>query len=475
MIQQAIALLTLISILSITAQEYQYAQDKHMRNASPSSEAIETTFREERHQGARVGRMRKGVRLPSRLDLIAEDRFEKIMPIQASFSGYVLYLLFGDTRQMVGDGGDFLIIVPKKKIFDTCGKDINARGQFNTSMLETRIRAELQGPEIWGAHSFGYLEGDAFGDGALINRWRIRHAYLKLQWNTVSLLMGQFWHPMYVADGECYPNTIGFDGGAPMEPFARQPQLRIIKNWDHVRLITTAASQLGYLSNGPIGFSSTYIRDAVIPNLDAQLHWFSDESHLVGIGVDYKRLVPRLVSNDNFKVHESLSSISVIGFAAGMFGDVHIASKVGYLQNATDFTTLGGYAVSCASPVTDERTYTNLRDVTAWVDVELQKKWSPGLYVGYVKNIGADKPILTSLTNPQTNETESTIYTLLGGDIDYVFRVAPRVRYNTKPITIAGEINFVRAAYGTIGLKGKVHNTDPVNGVRIALGAYLFF
>jgi len=455
------------------------ASNKHTHDITLSIKSDPTedpSFRATRHQAATIDRARKlGVRLPSRLDLLAEDRFEKIVPIQARFSGYVLYLLFGDTRQMVGEGGDFFAIIPEKKVFDACGKDINARGQFNSSMLETRMRAELHGPDILGAHSFGYLEGDAFGSGILINRWRIRHAYIKLLWNSVSVLMGQFWHPVYIADGECYPNTVSFDGGAPMEPFARQPQLRITKEWQHVRLITTAASQLGFASNGPIGFNTTYMRDAVIPNLDAQLHLFKDKNNLVGVGIDYKRLVPRLVSNKNIKVHESISSFSVIGFAAGLFGDFHIASKVGYLQNTPDLLTLGGYAVSCVSPITDERDYTNIRDAIFWVDIELHKQWSPGIYIGFTKNLGATKPIIQSIADQQTGATESTIYTLLDSNIDYVFRVSPRLRYNADPVTLAGEINFVRAAYGTIGPKGKVCNTDPVNGARIAVGAYLFF
>ncbi len=469
MIRHSALLLATLSACSLVGHE-------KMRRPIHPKPIEDQTFRQDRHQSARIGILRRpGVKLPSRLDLLAEDRFEKILPIQASFSGHILYLLFGDTRQMVGEAADFVVLVPEKKLFDACGKDINARGQFNSSMLETRMRIELHGPDIFGAHSFGYLEGDALGNGILINRWRIRHAYVKLSWNSVSILMGQFWHPMYISDGECYPNTVGFDGGAPIEPFSRQPQLRITKKWEHVRLITTAAAQLAFTNNGPLGFSSTYIRDAVIPNLDAQLQWFKDENNLIGVGVDYKRLVPRLVSNDNIKVHESISSVSVIGYASGLFGDFHIASKVGYLQNTTDLFTLGGYAVSCVSPTTDERSYANIRNAIFWVDMELQKKWSPGLFAGYTKNLGATKPIIQSITNQQTGNTESTLYTLLDGNIDYVFRVSPRLRYNADPVTLAGEINFIRAAYGCIGPKGKVSNTDPVNGVRIALGAYLFF
>lgn len=437
---------------------------------------IQRSFVQLRHQtGTITDAHRTTLTPPKRIDLMAEDRIEKVPPLHAHFSGYIFYLMFGDTRQMIGAGDNFYAIVPAKKDLDICGKDINARGEFNASMLETRARAELYGPEILGGQSFGYLESDAFGDGVVINRFRIRHAYIKLHWNSTSVLMGQFWHPFYITHAECYPNVVGFDGGGPVETIARQPQIRITKEWEHARLITTAASQLTFDSNGPEGFNSTYLRDAVIPNLNAQLHWFKDENNMVGIGIDYKRLVPRLVSNDNFKVDESLSSISVIGFGAGLFGDFHIASKVGYLQNTTDLLTLSGYAVSCINSATDERSYTPLREVIGWIDMELHKKWAPGIFIGFSKNLGAKKPIIQSITNAQTNTTESTIYTLLNGDIDYMFRITPRIRVNIEPIILAGEINFMHAAYGTIGTTGKVSNTDPVTGVRFALGAYLFF
>ena len=97
------------------------------------------------------------------------------------------------------------------------------------------------------------------------------------------------------------------------------------------------------------------------------------------------------------------------------------------------------------------------------------------MYVGFTNNLGASKPIIPSITDQQTGNTESTLYTFLDGNIDYVFRVSPRLRFNADPVTLAGEIDFVRAAYGCIGPKGKVSNTDPVNVVRITLGAYLFF
>jgi len=432
-------------------------------------------FAHSRHQKATVKEKKPLIRAPKRTDLPDKARDKKISPVSTRFSGYISCLLFGDTRQVVGGGDAFYAVLPEKRILDACDKDVNGQGMFNASVLETRMRAEVHGPEILGARSFGYWEGDLFGSRAFLNRFRIRHAYIKLLWDSASLIFGQFWHPLYVTHAQCYPNTIGFSGGAPMETLARQPQLRFTKEWKHVRCIAAAMTQMSFVNNGPEGFKSMYMRNAIVPNISALIHGFSSEENVVGIGANYKRIVPRLVSNNNVKVHESLSSVSVIGFASGLIGDVHIASKVGYLQNATDLLALGGYAVSAVNCVTDERSYANTRDAIAWLDIELHKKWSPGIFVGYTKNLGATKPIMTFVKNTQAEVDEPTLYPLFDGDTDYVVRVTPRLRVHVQQVVLAGEINWVRAAYGAIGPKGKVTNTNPVSKMRIAMGTYFLF
>jgi hypothetical protein len=35
--------------------------------------------------------------------------------------------------------------------------------------------------------------------------FRLRHAFIKFNWNTTELLIGQYWHPLFVTT--CYPGN----------------------------------------------------------------------------------------------------------------------------------------------------------------------------------------------------------------------------------------------------------------------------
>ena len=318
---------------------------------------------------------------------------------------------------------------------------------------------------------------------------RFINAFIRLQWETASFLFGHYWHPMIIFDGGGFPLTPVFHGGAPIEIYADLPQIRFRKRWGQLMFQGAGAIQLDYQSPGPIGLSPTYQRDSLVPMLDGQLRWVKDDNNFVGVGVDYTRLLPRLVTNKNCKTREAINSPSFFAFAVGLFGDFHIASKVALLQNKPDTLALSGYAVTCVDLDTDKREYTNLRNAAAWVDMELRKQWSPGLFVGYSKNVGAPDQVIQSIN------TESTIYTLLNtfganNDVDYAFRTSFRLRYNAAPIQLAMELTFMRVGYGTLEAinivndeckvtgccpKGKVFDDVPVNLFRAAFAAYIFF
>lgn len=402
---------------------------------------------------------------------------KKNYPLQAylpiRISGYIKWEAFGDSRQVVGAGNDQYLLYPKKKDLDSSCQDINANGQFQMVAIQSRLHLDADGPTIGRADSLGVFEADFFGKAGIVNIFRMRHTYLKLMWKKVSMLTGQYWHPFFVP--EIAARTLSFNGGNPIATGSRNPQLRITYTaTPHTDFIFAASTELDNPSDGPIGFSTTYMRNALVPMLDAQIQirW---QTHVFCAGLDYKRIVPRLKTNTDIKAHESLNSFSAIACSALNWQYVSTYNTFMFLQNAVDQLVTGGYAVRCVDVIDDHREYTNLNGIAWWNDTEFNyhNKFVPGWFIGIIKNIGARETILLNVTDVDGNVTDRRIFGQ-GTDLDYVFRISPRLTWKAKDFMFGAEFEYTRAAYGTINTKGEVINTDPVGNFRVLLSLFYY-
>ena len=117
----------------------------------------------------------------------------------------------------------------------------------------------------------GVVEADFFGNenAAFVdaNGFRLRHAYAQLSWKKTQLLFGQYWHPMFVP--ACYSEVISFNTGAPMQPFSRNPQLRLTRQLGRFSLIAVMAAQRDFTSPG----GSNVQRNAALPEFHLQLQY----------------------------------------------------------------------------------------------------------------------------------------------------------------------------------------------------------
>ena len=127
--------------------------------------------------------------------------------------------------------------------------------------------------------------------------------------------------------------------------------------------------------------------------------------------------------------------------------------------------SLGGYGVSSIDPLTNEYKYVNFNHSTSWVNVVYGKTWQVGVFGGYTKNLGTNKPLANS----------SLVYGM-GLDIDQLYCVSLQTSYNFKQFTVGAEYSYTSADYGTIQeATGKVVDTHAADNHRVAaLFSYSF-
>jgi len=396
------------------------------------------------------------------------------------FSGFVKYDAFYDTRQTVNIREGHFVLYPDNILLDALGNDINASPSINMLSIQTRLKGAITGPDAFGAKTSGIIEADFFGNENAnfsdVNGFRLRHAIIKLSWDKTEIIAGQYWNPFFVTD--VFPGVITFNTGAPFNPFSRNPQFRLTQKLGALSIILAAYTQRDFSSTGPGGSSSIYLRNSGIPTGHIQFQLKPGVGdHIFGIGADYKILKPRLYNEITYtdtmvingatylpgvkvkyQVNETVSAFSAFGYAKLKFEPVTIKLYGIYAQNATDLTMIGGYAVKeITNTQTGECDYLPLTTASAWTEIISNgKKVQVGVFAGYTKNMGA------------TDSIAGKFYAR-GSNIDYVYRISPRIVFINEKLSIALEPEYTSALYGKENGNGKGLPTDAkaVNNLRM--------
>lgn len=413
------------------------------------------------------------------LPIFSFSQEKKVEPkFGITFTGFVKTDIFYDTRQTVNIREGHFLLYPDNESLDDNNSDINAKSTFNILSIQSRLRGAITGPEAFNAKTSGVLEADFFGNEnsnfSDLNGFRLRHAFVKLNWKSTELLVGQYWHPMFIA--ETFPGVVSFNTGAPFQPFSRNPQVRITKSYGGLKLIGVLYSQRDFTSIGPeykyesslyssaSVASSKYLRNAGIPNVHFQFQFTPDSSeHVVGAGVDYKSLLPELYSVNydrtvKFKSSETINSLSGIVFAKFKLKPVTVRLEGVYAQNAYDMVMVGGYAVQQINDtLTGSKDFTNLNTFSFWFDANTNgKKVQLGLFAGYTKNLGS------------TDNIQTKTFYARGANIDNVLRIAPRVTFISGKLDFAFELEHTIATYGKTNgdTKGGVTEGKAIGNTR---------
>jgi hypothetical protein len=391
----------------------------------------------------------------------------------AKLSGYVKNDFFYDTRQTVSAREGHFLLWPSPVMEDLNGKDVNAGANFNMLAIESRLSFAITGPDALGARTSGLIEGDFFAQvNDNINLLRLRHAYVKLNWTHAEVLVGQYWNPLFVTD--CFPTTVSFNVGTPLQSFSRNPQVRVTYTVAGVRITAAALSQRDYSSVGMENIGSQYLRNSAVPDMHLQAQYgFKGESGfglIVGAGMAYKTLVPRLSStnvNGTFKLDEKVGGITLMAYAKITSKPVTTKIQFRYGENITDVLAISGFAVREVIDLeSGESLYTPLRGMTWWGEIHTNGNPQVGIFGGITLNMGTKKE-MTSTTNP--------VYGL-APNIRSLYRVSPRVLYNIGKVRLALELEYTSAAYGS-GFNTYYIPSETVraNNLRALMAVYYFF
>jgi len=194
----------------------------------------------------------------------------------------------------------------------------------------------------------------------------------------------------------------------------------------------------------------------------------------IGGGMAYKTIVPRLKSvmgpepGDVYRVDEIVAGFTAMGYARVSTSPVTIKLQARYGENISDLLAVSGFAVQeVTDALTGERLYTPLRNLTWWGEIHTNGSgFQAGLFGGFLGNLGTTEA-MSSPGNP--------VYGL-ATDIRYLYRLSPRILFNSGKTRLALEVEYTVAGYGEDF--NEFYMPDRVSAVEIVRGLaaiYYFF
>lgn len=398
--------------------------------------------------------------------------------------GHVRTDIYYNSRDNVQSVDGLFYSYPKDEVLDHNGNDINGGDNSNMYTVYSRMGFDFAGPMIGKAKTSAKIEFDFRGNGNdNLSALRLRHAYFNFDWGKNKLLVGQTSHPFF---GEVSPQILNLNTGSPFQPFGRAPQIRYRHNSGALQLQAAAVWQSQFKSHGPTADDGTGKgnarnqyphKNSNIPELALGIDYKAN-GWIVGVGIDMLSIVPRtkatvpdvVSSSQNatttYKVDERLTTVSYEAHVKYQKDKLFFAAKSTLGSNFTHTSMLGGYAVKSQNATTGEREYTPFRNSSNWINIVYGKKWKPGIFFGYIKNLGTADDMEMG-DNKAIYGTGTNIDQLLSGTFE--------LTYNVPHWKIGAEYNYTSAWYGKTQKDGKVKDTHAVGNNRLVLSATYSF
>jgi len=383
--------------------------------------------------------------------LVAQDE-NKVTAKKSSIQlyGFVRSEYYHDSYKGVNAAQDNFYLFPLYKGTDANGNDLNEQSISGYTAMATRFGMNISGPEILGAKSSANIETDFAGIvSAYPEVLRLRKAYVKLDWEKSSLVVGQTWHPMWNGSGAFFPQVGGLNTGSPYNPFNRSPQVdfdyRMSKT---MTLSLTALYEQQYTSKGFYAVPNTNSsnlakRNAGIPELVAGLYYNSN-GFSVGVAGQFNAIQPIDITegtNGKFQTEELNTSYAAMGYFGYKKGKLFILAKEVLGQNLANMCMVGGYGVKDYNEATGAMTYTNYTTSNSLFNIVYGSEYQVGLFTGLTVNMG---------TSDELHNFGGAARTLgLMPTMKQTYRVAPYFAYNYKNLRFVAEYELDSADYGS--------------------------
>lgn len=404
---------------------------------------------------------------------------EETKKFGVDWGGWVRMDMYWDSRATIGARESTLMFLPSNEELNTLGHDTNAVPSFYWGPMSSRLNAKITAPDFLQAKVSGYVEAEFVGQtDDQTNVLRMRHAYVDLDWGTSKLLIGQTWNPMFIP--ETILLRVSANGAAPVGPLVRDPQIRFTQYLTKTFSVqATAYTEREMRSVGPgrpTGGSVKYQKDALLPAFNLLFKYKSlDNKFIVGANGELQTIKPYNFI-DNYKVDETLSTITASCFLGYEFNRFSVHLNGYYGGNMANMTMPGGYAVTNYPTQANETIkYTPFNNlaVTADIDYTVHKNLKVGVFCGINMNLGTTDEIDVT--------TRYDTYTAWNAHVDKLFRVSPRAIYQVGKFQIGAEVEYTQAAYGKVeeidGNKwqGKWKETSDFSNLRFLVATTLFF
>ncbi len=389
------------------------------------------------------------------------------------FYGQVRADLFYNSRSNSETVDGLFYMYPKDHSYDAAGEDLNANPDGNFYTMYSRLGVDVAGPEIGnGITTSAKVEVDFRGGGTNYYMIRLRQAYFQLGFGKSSLLAGQTWHPFY---GDVAPDILNLNMGAPFQPFSRAPQIRYMYVNRNFQLKATALWQSQYLSVGPSSDkpgtvstqkSQSFIKNSCVPEMALSVDYKSNK-WLVGAGIDMTSIVPRRQSEvgegEIYKVKERITSVSAEAHVKYSGRNWRVAAKSVLGSNFTQASGVGGYGITRIDDKTGEQDYSPIRVSSTWLNVVYGNRWKPGIFLGYLKNLGA------------ADDVCSVLGTGVGEGLDQLVSASAELTYNLPHWKFGVEYMASTAWYGAVMHDAKVGDCHSVTNHRVVFTALFQF
>jgi hypothetical protein len=366
-----------------------------------------------------------------------------------NFYGFIRTDYIWDTRKCAQVREEQLNLYPLDEVLDANGEDINAVGQSNFLSITSRLGVKVKGPDVWGAKISGILEGDFFGNTetattSTIGLFRLRHAYVSMDWSQTSLTMGQTWYPTFIP--EVFPGVENFNTGILFNVFGWATQVKLKQNFTKELSGTlTAFKEREFTAPGPGSQNSSSINSA-LPSLNAQVQ-YKGKNIFLGAGFEYKSMQPLTVSTTNLVTTEKVTSSSVFGYAKYSNDKIIIKAYGISGGNMNNLVLLGGYTGT--TNAAGIQSYDPTKTTSFWFDIASNgKSIAPGLFIGTTKNNGANTAATALNSIYMRGLTGSRV-------IDNVWRVSGRVDFKKNKFRVSPELEYTAATWGDADLYGK--------------------